>query len=295
MEDAWDQAAEKEFGEIDLNGHAYDSFDVAGINRQLEPLGFLYGAGFSRGLKPVFFLARIEQKRKIDGRTVYVLGSELARDLLTMPAFTNNGIIVVRRDSARVYLWDQIAYLGKSGRPALRFALEQYGLGHGHYKDLPGFMDTILEDEVNVYIRHELGEIHETRFPVDIWRELIAAFPHSPIELLARALKDLLADTNDSGTLNYIIKERKAASLGFYTAFLDGLRRELFPEMRESFDAFLEAKDWAPIEEARQKAHRDAIHRVDTILSAFENAKTQGDMNQAGEEIGKRLLEPLGL
>ena len=41
-----------------------------------------------------------------------------------------------------------------------------------------------------------------TDFDRDTWREIIAAFQYSSVEHLARAVKDLLADTNDYGTLD---------------------------------------------------------------------------------------------
>jgi hypothetical protein len=156
-------------------------------------------------------------------------------------------------------------------------------------------MEAILEDEVNVYIRHELGEVYENLFPVDTWRELIAAFPQSPIELLVRALRDLLADTNDHGTLNFIIREKKAASLGFFTAFLDGLRRELFPEMRRVFGDFVETGDWGPVEAARRGAHEKASRHVNRILSAFEDAKEKGRPDLAAGEIERTILAPMGI
>ena len=71
------------------------------------------------------------------------------------------------------------------------------------------------------YIYHEVGEMRDTVFSGDLWREVIAEFPRTPVELLARSVKDLLADTNEYGTLNHIIRERKPAALGFYVAFLD--------------------------------------------------------------------------
>lgn len=294
-EEQWDLQEEIEFAEIYIEGRTYDPFDIGGINKELEPLGFLYGAGLARALKPFFFLAVIEEKRKIRGHEVYILGKELARDLLTMPAFSRDGVIVVRKDSARVYLWDQIAYMGKSGRPALRFALEQYGPECMDYKKLPGYMDTILADEVGTYIHHEIGESEEKEFSGEDWREMVGAFPHSPIELLARAVKDLLADTNEYGTIRYIAGGRRSASLGFFVAFLDGLRREIFPEMREAFSEFLKTKDWELIERARRAGYEKAAGYAELMVSAFERGRRRGDPGHAREEIERRILAPLGL
>ena len=75
---------------LSINGTTFDPFDTIGINAVLEPQNFFYGAGFARSLKPTFFLAAIEEKSKINGTTVYTLDRELARDLLTIPALSQD-------------------------------------------------------------------------------------------------------------------------------------------------------------------------------------------------------------
>ncbi len=91
-------------------------FDTTRINAVLEPHGFFYGAGYARSLKPTFFLARIEDKRNIDGFTVYTLGRELACDLLTIPALLQDESILLRRESGTFFLWDQwIMFTGDTG------------------------------------------------------------------------------------------------------------------------------------------------------------------------------------
>ena len=77
---------DNDYGELPIFGQRYDPFDVDEINAVLEPAGVLYGAGYARSLKPTFFLAAIESKTAINGTTIYTLGRELARDLLTIPA-----------------------------------------------------------------------------------------------------------------------------------------------------------------------------------------------------------------
>ncbi|MEJ2168574.1 MAG: hypothetical protein P8X90_23935 [Desulfobacterales bacterium] len=89
-ENKWEMYADTDFGELSINGEKFDPFDTAGINSVLEPHNFLYGAGYARSLKPTFFLAVIEEKSKIYGTTVYTLNRELARDLLTIPALSQD-------------------------------------------------------------------------------------------------------------------------------------------------------------------------------------------------------------
>ena len=178
----------------------------------------------------------------MEGFPVYVLGREHARDLLTVPALSQGNSILIRKESARLFLWNLIFFLKKSSKDALRFALETYGIQDHHPKSLKENFAKICEDEVETYIYHELGELKDTAFDREVWRSILAAFPHSVIEFFVRAVKDILADTNEHGKLSYIVREKKAASLALYAAFLDGLRKLLFPELAEAFKEFTETR-----------------------------------------------------
>ena len=131
-ETLWEKLADATYTDLSIQGKHYDPFDTPGINAALAPHGLFYGAGYAFRLKPTFFLAEIENKTLISGYAVYALGQELARDLLTLPALSQDQSILLRTDSARLYLWDQMAYIKKSGRPALQFALEHCGLKKHH-------------------------------------------------------------------------------------------------------------------------------------------------------------------
>ena len=145
------------------------------------------------------------------------------------------------------------------------------------------------------YVYHELGEIQNQDFDRDIWREMIGTFPHTPVELLARAVKDLLADTNKKGPLADIIKKEKETSLGFYVAFLDGLRRELFPEIREAFSRFVKTRDWDVIDSAVSIGYLRAKEHAKALCLLFSEAKQNNDFESVSEEIEKRFLLPLGI
>ena len=156
-------------------------------------------------------------------------------------------------------------------------------------------MERILEDELENYIFHEMGEIKGDDFRRDLWREIIAAYPHSSVELLARAVKDLLADTNEYGKLQFIVREHKTASLAFHVAFLDGLVRELFPEIFMAFQEFMKTGDWTLIEQAISVGFNRAKHYAKIISSIFQKGKEKGDVKGARNEIERRLLAPLGV
>ena len=286
----WEKYSENDYTQLSINGKKFDPFDTIGVNAVLESHDLFYGAGYGRSLKPTFFLATIEEKKEIDGVSVYTLGRELARDLLTIPALSQDECVLLRQDSARLFLWDKIFYINKSARPALSFALKSCGLKEQNPEAMKHSLDSILAAQKDTYIYHEIGEMRDTVFNRDIWREVIAAFPSSPVEFLARAVKDLLADTNEYGTLRNIIKERKTASLAFYTAFIDGLSKEFFPELQISFRQFTQTGKWDIIDQTVARGYNTAKKHAELITLLYQEGVRNNDMKWAEAEIQKRLL-----
>ena len=294
-EEVWDHQAEEDFTDIVISHHAYDLFDSAAINAVLEPHGLFYGAGYVYGMKPTFFLAPIEEVDLVAGHRVYILGKELARDLLTVPALSQNGSVVIRKESAKLFLWNQIMFLKKSARHALQFSLHRLGLKNQSSDMIRKHLDILFNTDMARYIHHELAEMEDRDFAPDIWREIVSAFSHTPIEILARAVKDLLADTNQQGPLIYLIRERNEPCLGLYVAFLDGMVKALFPEMGEAFLRFTREGDWNVIEDAVSKGHSRAKTRAVALCHIYGAGKQNNDLKGAAKEIEERLLAPLGV
>jgi len=289
-ENRWERLAENLYAGLHIDGRTYDAFDSAGVNAVLEPCSFLYSAGYARSLKPTFLLAHVENKEQIDGHTVHFLGQELARDLLTIPAMAQDAGIILRRDAARLYLWDKISYIRKSGRPALKFGLFHCGLDNPSTSELQRNLDKILAVQSQTYIHHEIGEIEDTVFCRETWREIIAAYPHTPVELSARSVKDLLADTGPKGSLRDIINRSDAAALGFFVAFFDGLGKEFFPELPVAFQLFTVSGNWQVIEEAAAAGRRTARKHAETMTAVFREGQNRQDLRWAAKEIETRLL-----
>ena len=289
-ENKWDAHADTDFWDIAINGKKFDPFDTFGINSALEPHHLFYGAGYARSLKPTFFLAAVEETSIIDGTPVCILGRELARDLLTIPALSQDDCVLLRQESARLFIWDSIFYIKKSARPALAFALDRCGIKDRQPKTLRRSLDDILAVLMSTYIYHEIGELKDTVFDRSLWREIIAAFPLSPAEYLARAVKDLLADTNDFGTLHHIVRERKTAALAFYVAFLDGLLKEFFKELPAAFEEFTKTDDWGAIEQALAGGNQTAARHAGLIMDLYREGVDKNDLKWAEVQIQKRLL-----
>ena len=150
-EEFWESLANEDFAPLKFNGRGFDPFDSNSINVVLKPYGLFYGAGYAHSLKPTFFLADIQSERIVADHKVWHLGREYARDLLTLPAFSQDGQIVLRSEAGRMFLWDQIAYINQSGRKPLAMAMQACGLPNPNPKTIRRHMDKIFDVQQSVY------------------------------------------------------------------------------------------------------------------------------------------------
>ena len=292
-EQRWEGLQTEDFRPIDLKGRAYDPFDTRRINACLKDRDLYYDAGYAQGLKPTFVLGRVEAHCRHDGFDIVHLGDELARDLLTLPALSQRGRIVLRKEAARLFVWDQIFYITPSRRPFLAYALQHAGISDADSRSLRKNFAAIVEDLYDLFVRHEIGECRDTLFDGDAWRRMIAAFSHTPIELLLRAVKDALADTGPGGPLTPIIADRQAVALGFYLVFHDGLGKQLFPELRSAFAEFVSTGQWSIMGDAVRAIHHKAGVQADRLQQLFAQGQSRGDLEWAGEQIRQEFLAPV--
>lgn len=292
-EERWEHLQTQEFIPIDIDGTPYDPFDTCGINACLAERGLYYGAGYAQRLKPSFVLGRVDARAEHDGMVIVHVGDELARDLLTLPALSQDDRIVLRKEAARLYVWDQIFYITPSRRPYLAYALQHAGLDDVGAQKLRKHFASLLEGLYDIFVRHEIGERSDTCFDADTWRTMIAAFAHTPIELLLRAVKDMLADTGPDGPLGAIIAKHQAVALGFYLVFHDGLGKELFPEMRAGFAAFEPTGHWKIMADAVRAVHRKAGAHAVRLQTLFAQGQSRGDLEWVGEQIRREFLSPV--
>lgn len=292
-EQLWEKLEGREFERLCLGDNSFDPFDTLEINRLLADSGYFYGAGYAHALKPTFFLAKIEEQYRINHINIIILGTELQRDLLTLPALNQDNMIVIRREAARLFIWDQMAYLKNSGRRYLHFALRQCGLPDTGIEHRKKYLESILAVQEQTYIYHEVGEIRDKVFDHGIFRELISLFPHSTVELLVRTIKDLLADTGPDGTLRHMIKTENAAQLGFYAAFQENLFIPLFPELRQAFEKFASGRDWEEIESARQTGFKRSKQYAENLMDIYTHAPDPNDLQTISDRINQELVAPL--
>jgi hypothetical protein len=295
-ENYWATIALEPFRPLSPSGKMMDPMDLEEINAALNDRKIVYGAGYGRSMKTVFFLAEKIEARSSEGCPIIILGKELAREMANPFAMVQDGLIIIRRESLRFFFWDQIEEV-RSRRNSLQQALQSYGVFKNGTLDrerLKSSLDNIVDEEMNLFIYHEIGEILQTTFTSESLRAIIGHFPGTVIEFVGRAVKDILADAHPHGLLSYIIRDQRQASLGFYLSFLDGLRERLFPEIITAWQRFLADRDWNHIEQARNacwERNQQVAEQIKAISQMID--KDPDDLIMS--RFNRRILAPLGL
>ncbi|MEJ2191892.1 MAG: hypothetical protein P8Y39_06020 [Nitrospirota bacterium] len=275
-EKEWEALRSEELSPLAVGTERFGPFEVEKINGMLKTEGLLYGAGYGVAMKPVFFLAERESEEQVEDLTIYVAGREFARDLATHPAMLLQRTITARKEMAAVLLREKFdEFRGMKGQGPLGTAFSAYGV---HPEDDYAALAPVVDGEIRTFIAHEMGEAKEAQVSGPRWLELMATLGYSRASVLARALQDVLADASESGTLRYIIGERRAGSLAFHLALLSGLRRTMARPLVEAYERFSRSQGWSEVEEARAALHTKGRETVRSVLETF-----------VPEDDGKRL------
>ncbi|MCE5244210.1 MAG: Sfum_1244 family protein [Syntrophobacteraceae bacterium] len=294
----WETLASLEFQPLDLGGRQFDPFDSDAVNGLLRPSGLRYGAGYGVGMKPTFFLALLADTLKVQELTVDIVEHELARDIFAAPAMRQGGQVFARRSPMLFFLWDQIMEMRPSARNALVFALSQYGLEAEPLRRAPRQFDARLREisrsELDVWIHHEIGEARSTAFTGDTWPEIVSSYSNTPVEIYARVIKDLIADTHDEGLFSHIIRNRIRSTLGFYMAWMRPFTRVLFPEAIDAFNRFRDNGDWSGLSAARDFGFARACRNAHALVELHEAGRGR-EHDRTTRLIIAELIEPLGI
>jgi hypothetical protein len=229
----WESLEDDGYRPLPVGGADVDPFDADAVNAALVPRGLVYGAGIGRFGKPQFFVGELAREERRDGARILVAGRELARDLSPAPAASRGDTIWVRRDAlARTLSEKAEAWSGKRKAGALLSALD----AHGYADDPEAALAAMAAAETETLILHELGERDAGRELGPAWEEMLAGFTRRPAEILARAIRDDLADCTT--TLPALLRRDARASIHAFFAGFDGLRRELAPRLVAAYEAW---------------------------------------------------------
>ena len=273
-EQLWEQIEQQAFAPIAANGESFDPFESAGINAHLAEHGLVYSAGIGQKSKPHFFLGDLLRKDRLNGYTIYISAREYARDLTSPPAMSQGTNIYIRRESFRRMLWEKLeTWRWNKPQNAMASAIGCYDFDH----DLETALDAMTDHELEAAVLHEIGEIRAGE-TLPGWGEMITALAFTKAEIMARAVRDHLADA--ISTLPALIEQQQRASIHFYFANLTNMRKLIFPAL---LDAYLQ---WAA------NGNVDVLNRlVDTSAQHWQRVAEQmlALHRQYGENSHERI------
>jgi hypothetical protein len=265
----WATLEETDFAPLPVAGAQVDPFDSVAVNRALGDAGLVYSGGVGRFHRPHFFLAERARAERRDGLEVLVSGCELARDLAGGLGALQGSTIHVRADAVRRWLWQRIElWTARPLEGPLRAALDGFGYRPG---DTAAF-ERVNAAQVEAVILHELGEARAGAALGAEWESMLASFERAPAELLARAVRDNLADC--LSTVRALVERCDTPAIHLWFASFEGLRRELFPRLVAGYEAWRREGERAALRNAAAAgaAHWDAVARRLLALGGDERA-----------------------
>lgn len=230
----WEGLESSPFEALPLSVGALDPFDAQAVNAELVPHGHVYSSGYGRFCKPHFFLGDLVRHEHRNGVDIYVSSCEYARDLVAPPAMLQGRTIYVRQESVRRFLWEKIEeFRWNRKSEAMMRALAAYDFD----ADPEAALERMTLAESEAMVLHELGEGLAGRQLGDDWQKMVNTLSRSTAEMVARAVRDLVADS--LSTLPGLIEREALPSLHFFFANFGGMRRHLYPEAMLAYESWV--------------------------------------------------------
>lgn len=267
-EQTWDQVAHESFQSIQLENQHYDPFDHSSINSLINPDRLFYHAGIGQKAAQHFFIAELVNQTQQDEIRISITGKEFARDLTAPPALSTQDEIIVRKESLKRMCWERYQEWNwnRLDNPMGK-ALSYYDFE----QSIPKALEQMVEAELNTLIQHELGEMAITQQVGQAWSAMIPDLMGSKAELLARAVRDNLADS--LYTLPYLIQQQNPASLHFYFANLNNMRKQIFPSAMTAYQRWSEGHDISTLSDLAQQGVDHWSKTIHSILAIAAESK----------------------
>nr|AFI78539.1 hypothetical protein ws172H5_0033 [uncultured bacterium ws172H5] len=263
-EQLWDSLESNQFESVKIDDTEFDPFDTRGINSALKPYKLVYSGGLGLKTKPHFFLGKLHNRQDVDDYTVYISSNEYARDLTAPPAMALGQTIFIRRESLKRMLWEKLEEW-RWNRPAnaMARAIEHYEFN----ADVDTALDAMTENELNSVLLHEIGEVEAGKWLGEEWEQLLAALPRSKAEIMLRALRDHLADA--LSTLPALLEQEQTASLHFYFANLNSMRKHMYPSLLSAYQQWHENGKLKPLSRQVQQGRDHWQSQAENVLELY--------------------------
>ena len=271
----WDGIEQAAYLPIPMPSGEVDPFESSRINAELLDHGLVYSGGYGRHCKPHFFLGELLRHEVRAGFDIYVTGREYARDLEAPPGMFLNRTLFIRTEALRRWLWEKYEeWRWNRKNEAMGRAFELYGFA----ADSEAALDRMVETEMESVILHELGEARVGELLGDAWEGLIVDVFRGRAEIIVRAVRDLYADC--LSTLPGLLARSDPAALHFFMANFVGMRRKLFPELAEAYQAWLESGDLQALVNAAERGREHWRVLVDELLTLH---------HEFGDQVGAAI------
>jgi hypothetical protein len=181
--------------------------------------------------------------------------------------------IFVRRESLRRMLWEKLESWRWS-RPdnALGRAFACYDFEG----DLGSALDAMTDREIAAALLHEQGEYEAGQRLGEDWNPMLLDLSFTPAELMARAVRDHLADCLI--TLPTLARDADAPSLHFYVGNLTNMRKQLFPALLGAYESWRESGDTRALADL---ARRGVEHWEDLAREMMASHRALGSAGAA--------------
>ncbi|MCW8934468.1 MAG: hypothetical protein OQK98_07065 [Gammaproteobacteria bacterium] len=265
-EGLWDDIDEQPLANLIINHQEFELFENDIINNQLENQQLVYSGGYGLYGKPVFFLAELLHKETRDDYTLYISGKEFARDLAAPPGMLQNKTVYIRRESLRRFIWEKFeeSLWHKQENPLSR-ALDCYDFKN----NIEDALEKMTDNEVDTVLQHEIGEIMAGKILGPVWEEMLVTLPHSQAEIMARAVRDNVADM--LSTLPRLLENNNASQIHFYFANLSSMRKMIFPALTHAYKNWLETKNTSKLKTLINEASDHWLNIAQQTLKLYNN------------------------
>jgi hypothetical protein len=264
-EQLWDELTDNSFHCLPIGNSCYDPFDATTINKILLPQSIVYSGGYGQFGKPSFFIGRLLTQTWREGLEILIAADEHARDLFAPPAMSQNKVIFIRQQSVRRTLWERIEdWNWKKPNNHIAKLLSIYNAS----KDMEMALDKMTADEIETMISHEMGEIQAGELLGEDWDNMLVAVAGTKAEIIARAVRDHLADC--LVTLPQLLAQQQTSTLLLYFANLRGMRQALFPGLVEAYQYWLtHENDIKMLAKTVKQGQNDWLNTAQSLLACY--------------------------